>query len=109
MKKRGLLADRTRGGVICLVDPDTLPEADGSSPIVLIAEAIINARYTGLKIDLYELADGRYYEVLSVDFDTLEGQLLRLLDVLDRSKWPTPEQAVHIIRTAYDIDEENQQ
>ncbi len=109
MKNKSLLIHRTRSGAICIVDPGSLPDADSSEPIVLIAEAIINAGFTGLEIDSLELASGQHYEVLSADFDTLEGQLLQLLDQLDPSAWPTPEQAVQIIRAAYQFDEKDPQ
>lgn len=109
MKKKPLLAYRDRADVIRLIDPDTLPHTDGLAPITLVAVAIINAGYKGVIVDSHRMANGRYLHALYVDLATIEGRFLRLLELTNRSTWPSPEEFVQIIRDAYEDAEGDQQ
>ena len=109
MKKKTLLAYRDRADVIRLIDPETLPHTDGLAPITLVAVAIINAGYKGVIVDSHRMANGRYLHALYVDLATIEGRFMKLLELLDQSDFPTPEEVVQIIRTAYEIEEGGQQ
>ncbi len=109
MKKKSLLAYRDRADVIRLVDPETLPHTDGLAPIMLIAVAIINAGYKGVIIDSYRMANGRYFQALNVDLSTIEGRFLRLLEMTNRSGWPSPEEFVQIIHDEYESEKGGQQ
>ncbi len=103
--KKSLLAYLDRGDGIHLVDSEKLPHTDGLAPIMQIAVAIINAGYKGVVIDSHRMANGRYFQALNVDLSTLEGRFLKLLELTNRSAWPSPEEFVQIIRAEYESDQ----
>ena len=92
-----------RGNVMHIVDPDTLHHQDTIHPVMEIAIAVINAGYSGVLIDEFQLANGRFVQCLNLNHATPEGRILA--EVQEKLEpgcaLPPPEAVLALIRKEY--------
>ena len=96
--------DRTN--TVQIIDPDNLPRAEDRNPLQLLVIDVINAGYKGVVIDEQRLSDGRFFQAISVNEASPEGQILNTLSADYKSGKPLPP-AVNVlqqIRDAYAVE-----
>jgi len=91
-----------RDGTLYVIDPDTLPHSDDLSPLNYIVLAVINAGYDGVHVDEKRLANGRNFQALNINPETIEGRLLSDLNGVPEEDLPTPQSVVNKIRVMYE-------
>ena len=99
--KSSILFYRDRGDTLHVIDSDELVHTDGLSPLLLIAVAVINAGYSGVIVDEYLMANGRYFQSINTNSATPEGRIVAALRKIDPSQLPSPEAVLEEIRHAY--------
>lgn len=99
--KSSILFYRDRGDNLQVIDSEALVHTDGLSPILLIAVAVINAGYSGVIVDEYRMANGRYFQSINTNSATPEGRILASFSQIDPQNLPAPEAVLEEIRNAY--------
>lgn len=95
-----------RNDAIHIIDPDCVPHSDDLNPLQLLVIDVINAGYKGVVIDEQRLNDGRFFQAISVNEASPEGQILNTLSADYKSGKPLPP-AVNVlqqIRDAYAVE-----
>ncbi len=90
-----------RSGSVNIVASTDLPHTNDLNPIMKIAEFILHAGYTGVIIDQYRMANGRYFQALNVDLASPEGRVIDSLKNIDQASLPTPQNILEKIRSEY--------
>ncbi len=89
-----------------IIDPDCVPHSDDINPLQQIVIDVINAGYEGVVIDEKRLTNGRYFQVISVNETTPEGQLISKLSESYRqgASLPASDTVLRQIQDAYSIE-----
>jgi hypothetical protein len=89
-----------------IIDPDCVPHSDGINPLQHIVIDVINAGYEGVAIDEKKLANGRYFQIISVNETTPEGQILSILSKNHQlgKSLPASRSVLQQIQAAYGIE-----
>lgn len=88
-----------------VIDPDCVPHSDDINPLQQLVIDMINAGYEGVAVDQIRLQDGRYFQAISANLDTPEGQILTNLseDYLNEKPLPPSQTVLKEIQDSYAV------